>query len=218
MDAARSPAAGIRVSEADPRRLGVHAAITVPGVPDEMPPEYVPRDADAGKSGIREKVAAAAKRGGFLLLVGGSLVGKTRAAVEAVAALLPDWWLVHPAGPIEAAALAAAPAPRTVVWLDELQRYLDGARGLTGGVVRALLNSPHPAVIIATIWPDLYAEYTAVPGPGAGDPHAREREVLELATVIRIGPQFSQAEQGRARAAAARDRRLAIALGTPDTG
>jgi hypothetical protein len=28
-----------------------------------------------------------------------------------------------------------------VVWLDELQRYLDGEHGLTGGVVRALLNS-----------------------------------------------------------------------------
>ena len=59
--------------------------------------------------------------------------GKTRCAVEAVRALLPDWWLVHPAGPAEVAALAAAPPPRTVVWLDELQRYLDGEHGLTGG-------------------------------------------------------------------------------------
>ena len=33
--------------------------------------------------------------------------GKTRCAVEAVKALLPDWWLVHPAGPAEVAALAA---------------------------------------------------------------------------------------------------------------
>ena len=39
------------------------------------------------------------ERGGFVLLVGGSSVGKTRCAVEAVKALLPDWWLVHPAGP-----------------------------------------------------------------------------------------------------------------------
>ena len=89
--------------------------------------------------------------------------GKTRCAVEAVKALLPDWWLVHPAGPAEVAALAQAPAPRTVVWLDELQRYLDGEHGLTGGVVRALLNAPHPAVIIGTLWPDLYAAYTTLP-------------------------------------------------------
>ena len=139
-----------------------------------------------------------------MLLVGGSSVGKTRCAVEAVKALLPDWWLVHPAGPAEVAALAQAPPPRTVVWLDELQRYLDGEHGLTGGVVRALLNAPHPVVIIGTLWPDRYTAYTAVPAPGGADPHAREREVLDLAAVIRIAPEFSPAEQDRARAAAAR--------------
>ena len=152
------------------------------------------------------------ERGGFVLLVGGSSVGKTRCAVEAVKALLPDWWLVHPAGPAEVAALAPAPPPRTVVWLDELQRYLDGEHGLTGGVVRALLNAPHPAVIIGTLWPDRYTAYTTVPAPGGADPHAREREVLDLAAVVRIDPEFSPAEQDRARAAAARDPRLRVAL------
>ena len=96
---AARPAGAVRAGEADLRRLGVHAAISVPGVPDEVPPEYVPRDADAAESGVRAKVAAAAERGGFVLLVGGSSVGKTRCAAEAVKALLPDWWLVHPAGP-----------------------------------------------------------------------------------------------------------------------
>ena len=134
----------VRVREADPRLLGVHEAISVPGVPDEVPPEYVPRDVDAAEFGVRAKVAAAAQRGGFVLLVGGSSVGKTRCAAEAVKALLPDWWLVHPAGPAEVAALAQAPPPRTVVWLDELQRYLDGEHGLTGGVVRALLSASPP--------------------------------------------------------------------------
>jgi hypothetical protein len=131
----------VRVGKVDPRRLGVHAAISVPGVPDDVPPEYVPRDADAAEHGVRAMVAAAAERGGFVLLVGGSSVGKTRCAVEAVKALLPDWWLAHPAGPAEVSALAQAPPPRTVVWLDELQRYLDGEHGLTGAVVRALLNA-----------------------------------------------------------------------------
>src|SRR5262249_13249644 len=114
--------------------------------------------------------------------------------------------------PAGVAALAEAPAPRTVVWLDELQRYLDGEHGLTGAVVRTLLNAPHPAVIIGTLWPDRHAAYTAVPVPGGADPHAREREVLDLAAVIRIDPAFSAAEQDRARAAAVRDRRLRIAL------
>ena len=215
---AAAAAGGVRVSEGDPRRLGVHAAISVPGVPDEVPPEYVPRDADAAGSGIRARVTAAAERGGFVLLVGGSSVGKTRAAFEAVWALLPDWWLVHPAGPGEVAALAAAPSRQTVVWLDELQRYLDGEHGLTGGMVRALLGAPDPAVVIGTLWPDRYHAYTTVPDPGGPDPREREREVLGLADVIRIGPEFSPAEQDRARAAAARDRRLALALGAVGYG
>ncbi len=206
------PAGAVRAGEVDPRRLGVHAAIRVPGESDEIPPKYVPRDVDAGAFGVRAKVAAAAKRGGFVLLVGGSSVGKTRCAVEALAALPPDWWLVHPAGPAEVAALAEAPAPRTVVWLDELQRYLDGEHGLTGGVVRALLNAPHQAVLLGTLWPDRYTAYTTPPAPGGADPHAREREVLDLAEVVRIDPAFSTAERGRARTAAVGDLRLRIAL------
>lgn len=213
-----SPAGGVRVGEADPRRLGVHAAISVPGVPDEVLPEYVPRDVHDAEFGIGARIAAASERGGFVLLVGGSSVGKTRCAAEAAKVLLPDWWLVHPAEPTEVAALAAAPPPRTVVWLDELQRYLDGDQGLTGAVVRALLNAPDPVVIIGTLWPDWYTVYTTLPAPGAADPHAREREVLDLAAVIRISPEFSPSEQDRARAAATRDRRLRVALGTAGYG
>jgi hypothetical protein len=203
------PADAKRVRDARPRLLGVHDAIRVEEkVPGELP-LYVPRDID---DGLRAELAANAQRGCFVLLVGGSSVGKTRTLYEAVLAALPDWWLVHPAGPGEVTALAAAPYPRMVIWLDELQRYLDGGHGLTGGVIRALMNAAHPAVIIGTLWPDLYNAYTAVPPPGAPDLHTRERQVLDLAAVIRIPPGFSPAEQVRARAAAARDRRLAVAL------
>ena len=218
MASAGGPAGAIRVSDADPRRLGVHAAISVPGVPDETPPEYVPRDADGGGHGVRAAAAAAAERGGFVLLTGGSSAGKTRSAAEAVKAELPDWWLVHPAGPGQVAELAADPPSRTVLWLDELQRYLDGTDGLTGGVMRALLNALGPVVIIGTLWPDRHAAYTAVPVPGGSDPRAREREVLGLAAVIRISAEFSPAEQDRARAAAARDPRLQAALAVPEYG
>jgi hypothetical protein len=210
--AGRRPPGEFRVGEADVLRLGVHETIRVPGVPGEILPEYVPRDVDDAEHGVRAQVAAAADRGGFVLLVGGSSVGKTRCAFEAVTALLPGWWLVHPADPAEVAALAAAPPPRMVVWLDELQRYLDGEHGLTGGLVRALLGAPHPVVIIATVWPDRYTAWTAVPVPGGADPHARERQVLDQAAVIRIAPEFTAAERDRARAAAARDPRLAVAL------
>jgi hypothetical protein len=184
----------------------VHAAISVPGVPDEVLPEYVPRDVDAAMFGVRARLAAAARRGGFVLLVGGSSVGKTRCAVEGVRAVLPEWWLVHPAGPAEVAALAAAPPPRTVVWLDEAPRYLGGEHGLTRAVVRALLGAPHPVVIVGTL-----------PDWSAGPP-GRDMEVLDLASVVRIGAAFSPAEQDRARAAAVWDPRLAVALGAAGYG
>ena len=117
----------------------MHDAIQVDEkVPGELP-VYVPRDID---DRLRAELAANAQRGCFVLLIGGSSVGKTRTLYEAVLAALPDWWLVHPAGPDEVTALAQSPPPRTVVWLDELQRYLDGQPGLTGAVVRALLNAP----------------------------------------------------------------------------
>ena len=206
------PAGAVRVSEADPRRLGVHAAISVPGVPNEVLPEYVPRDVDTAEhrgpshGGGRHKarrVRAAGRR-----VLGRQNPERDRSGQGAAAGLVAG----APGRADQVAALAAAPSPRTVVWLDELQRYLDGEHRLTGGVVRALLNAPHPAVIIGTLWPDRYTAYTTMPGPGSSDPHAREREVLDLAAVVRIGPEFSPAEKDRARAAAARDRRLRVAL------
>jgi hypothetical protein len=205
-----------RVADADLRRLGVHAAIAVTGAPADMPPEYVARETD---DLLRAAIAAAAAAGGFVLLVGGSSVGKTRSAAEAAMTLLPQWRLVHPASAAEVAALAATPEPQTVVWLDELQRYLGSEDSVTGGVVRALLGPPHPAVIIATLWPSWYQAWTEVPAsPGGADPHAREREILDLAEVIRIEPSLSAAEEDRARAAAARDRRLAVARAAAGPG
>ena len=50
------------------------------------------------------------------------------------------------------------------------------------------------------------------------DPYIRERGVLDLVGIVRIGPDFSAAEQDRARAAAARDPRLKIALDTAGYG
>ena len=80
-----------------------------------------------------------------------------------------------PGRPGKVAALAQAPPPRTVVWLDGLRRCLDGEYGPTGGVVRALLNAPNPVVIIGTLWPDLCTAYTAVPVRGGADPRAGTR-------------------------------------------
>src|SRR5208337_2974969 len=152
--------------------------------------------------------------GGFVLLVGGSSVGKTRSAAEAVRALLPEWWLVYPAGPDQVAALAQVPSPRTVVWLDELQDYLDGEHGLDGAVVRALLNAPDPAVIIGTLWPDRYAAYTTLPTPGGPDPGRRAAAGRPLGRrpdrqPVRLGGTHRGAGRGPARCPRPAQRRFA---------
>ena len=107
-------------------------------------PVFVPREHDTALAAVVR--AAAARAGGIAVLVGGSSTGKTRACWEALEPLRgvePGWRLWHPIDP--QAALAGLPgvAPRTVVWLDETQRYLGTADGTGKRVVaglRALLQ------------------------------------------------------------------------------
>src|SRR5262249_19729588 len=81
-------------------------------------------------------------------------------------------------------ALAGLPAvgPRTVVWLNEAQRYLGPADGTGEGVaagLRELLRERDrgPVLVLATLWPAFWDELTA-PMPGGTDPRARARELL----------------------------------------
>ncbi|NUW39577.1 tetratricopeptide repeat protein [Nonomuraea rhodomycinica] len=206
----------IRVAQADPRRLGVHAPIDAPGAAEDLP-AYIQRDVDDGPRGVRELVDQAAQRGGLVVLVGGSSVGKTRCAYEAIRDLLPEWWLLHPAGARHIEQAAAAGPERLVVWLDELQRYLDGSRPLTAATVRTLLH--RRAVLIATLWPDRYTTYTQPPKPDRPDPHADARELLGPAEVVHLDAELSPAEHERARTAAeAGDARITLGLESDDYG
>jgi hypothetical protein len=83
----------IRVKQARPGELGVHAAIQVPGAIGDLP-VYVARKADVL---LREALLAGEAHGYLVLLVGGSSVGKTRLLFEAVRGQLGDWWLAQPA-------------------------------------------------------------------------------------------------------------------------
>jgi hypothetical protein len=207
----RRPAGTVRVRQARPRLLGVHASIQVDPTATELP-TYVTRDIDPG---LRATITAAAEHGGFVLLVGGSSVGKTRALFEAVQAVMPEWWLVHPdpadAEPLRA--LAEGSTPRTVVWLDELQRYLN--HGLQAAAVRDLVAAR--IVVVATLWPNEYTGRTAVPALGQPDPHSNDRQLLGLAHVIDVADAFSDTERRRAEALASDDL-VRVALDTPDAG
>lgn len=122
----------------DPVALGVHPAsaledldgateksteASVPGPPARVP-VYVPRDLDAK---LDAALAAALTRGGLVLVRGDSTVGKSRAAFEAMRRLPGDLWLLVPyhLGSLRALLDGGVELCDVVVWLDDLERYLD---------------------------------------------------------------------------------------------
>ncbi|WP_204014240.1 tetratricopeptide repeat protein [Virgisporangium aurantiacum] len=196
-----------RVREWDPLLLGVHRSIRLPDSEGELP-IYVRRDVD---DEIRRSLRRG-KAGGecFMLLVGDSSVGKTRTAFETLLAEVPNWWLTNPRSHADLEAVAADPGRHTVVWLDEITRVL--RNGLTAGIVRALLFADDPVLIVGTMWPGPYRLFRTRPSEDwARDPYENHREVLQLATVVRVDKMPSSDESDRAAVAATTDRRLAKA-------
>ncbi|HLK79828.1 MAG TPA: hypothetical protein VKU77_40020, partial [Streptosporangiaceae bacterium] len=182
-------AAGRPLTEVtDPFVLEVHRPVQPEDAPPGLPvlPPYVPREHDQMLG--RVVGAAAGGRSGIAALVGGSSVGKTRACWEALVLLRdqdPPWRLWHPIDPSRPdAALRELPGiePRTVVWLNEAQFYLDAEAGLGERVaagLRELLRDPAraPVLVLATVWPRFWDTLTARPF-GEEDPHAQARELL----------------------------------------
>jgi tetratricopeptide (TPR) repeat protein len=197
----------LRVVDSDPRGLGVHGAIAVPGSVADLP-AYVLRDVD---DDLRAIVRDGSAKGCFLLVVGKSSVGKSRSLFEALRAIVPDWVLVHPADTGELRQLSRSPLARSVVWLDELQKYLAG--GLTAGDLRAIRRDSYPAIIVATLWPRRYQRYTTLPSPGAmEDPYQAERELLDLAELVTLVERLTPDEHERASVLARSDPRIQQAL------
>jgi hypothetical protein len=187
-----APLAGRLLAEVtDPFDLEVHRPVQVddplPGLP--VLPKYVPREHDHK---LAEVVRAAAEDGasGVAVLVGGSSTGKTRACWEALRLLrerLEMWRLWHPIDPSRPeAALRELPSigPRTVIWLNEAQFYLDVVVGGLGERVAAGLrellrdSARAPVLVLATVWPEFWHRLIAQPAAGPDDPHAHARELL----------------------------------------
>ncbi|MBK6015457.1 serine protease [Streptomyces sp. MBT53] len=203
----------LKVRDTRARRLGVHAAIQAPGTPDELPP-YVPRTFD---SELREAIRRGKTEGCFVLLLGGSSVGKTRSLYEAAQAELKDWWLVFPDRTDLRVLweLVDLPGQETIVWLDDIQRYLGEASELTPNLVRALLQTG--AVILGTIWPEDYDRH--VPSIfHAREVRSKDTELLGLAHRISVSGTLDESENEQAREAAQFDPRIRLALSTPDNG
>ncbi|MCX4993530.1 tetratricopeptide repeat protein [Streptomyces sp. NBC_00568] len=195
-------------------------------------PVFVERE--AGEQ-VRAWMRTAARDGGALVLVGGSCVGKSRLLYESARRELSDFAVLAPdlgdGGLVNAVADATFELPHTVVWLDELQRFLPGPyfvaddesghAPLTASALRKLLSADTPVVVLGTLWPEYAAELRAAEPVREGTPgvprHQRAVDILSAAGVTMIALEsFSERERARADGQAARDPRIARAMDDPD--
>src|SRR5690606_12288111 len=188
------------VFRVDPLRVGVHRSR------HGLPP-YVARDCDTQ---LAQRLDHAAVHGGLVLVVGPSTAGKTRAAWQAVATRFADRDVFVPDPGADLTRLADAVAARargggrSVVWLDDLDKYLNEGTSLTNSLLQQFHQAG--AVVVATMRQGIHTRLTA-PGPPARTPDGRElsggeedRRRLPDASVITVARQRSEAELDRAQA------------------
>lgn len=177
----------------DPVTVGVHRAA------DGLPP-YVRRDR-------HDQLVALLRPGRFVLVVGDAAAGKTRLAWEAVADTLGRHRLFAPTPPDLAAAVKEMSGTRrAVLWLDDLERYLDV---LSATTVDELLAGGH-RVVVATM---RLQEFDLLNTESDRTLAECRHRILASAEHVRVEKRFSAAELARA------DRRhpvLADALAATD--
>ncbi|MFD8236489.1 hypothetical protein ACFV20_32025 [Streptomyces sp. NPDC059696] len=194
----------------DPVAVGVHPAETIEqdGAVNRVPP-YVTRD-------IEPQLHAVLRRGGFVLLVGESTAGKTRAAFEAIRLLHPDHHFAAPSTREAVGVLLDGwqALDRCVVWLDDLERFL-GSGGLTISLLNRLLVSGRRVLVMATMRSheyDRYRDRAETEASGAAQEVWRQgRAVLRQAQIVHVERRWTDGERERAQAVAT-DPRLVRAL------
>ena len=142
----------------DPVLLGVAPALT------GTSPPYVPRDADVA-------LRSAIRAGGLVILQGARGSGKTRTAYEAVRQAVPDRDLLLPSGPdaLHELAETADRLRRAVIWLDELDQYVEGSATVEDDVRR--LARARDVVLMATYTPPVTGALSAREAVTVASPH-----------------------------------------------
>lgn len=166
------------VSEVDPVKLAVHRSSPQAG---SFLPAYVKRDID---DLIDSQVRQAVEDGGFVLVVGESTAGKSRATYESLLRVAPSFRLFFPETKDDILGYAIAERgerQRSILWIEDLDRYIS-PDCLTPAVLRELVRSR--AVIVSTMRSAAFRAY---------QPRSYQRNGLAgaensgLADVIRMG-------------------------------
>ncbi|MET8700731.1 tetratricopeptide repeat protein [Kitasatospora sp. NPDC004723] len=127
----------------DVLQAGVHR-VRRGGNGDRVTP-YVARDIDEC---LKLRISEAAVQGGLVLVVGDSTAGKTRAAFEAVRAVLPEHRVLSPESGSDLQSMVEVlegTSDPCVVWLDDLELYL-GPEALTPALLARFTRSRTPVV------------------------------------------------------------------------
>ncbi|MFE9407006.1 restriction endonuclease [Streptomyces sp. NPDC006530] len=186
---------GIPIGAADPFALEVHEAIIVDYASDEDGPlpSYFRRPFDDElDSAVNQALAG---RSAMKVLLGDSSTGKTRAAWEAIQRLPEGWRLWHPAAPEDLLAAIDLVGPRTILWLNEINRYLlsgdtDQDEQVASRLTGLLRDAQRgPVLVLGTAWYEHWATMTTAPR----DERAQTRSLL-VRCPIRVPETFSEDE------------------------
>lgn len=216
---------GLPIDQVDPvRHLEVHPAIEVgPRPPDANRHEQLPRYVLRAHDGrLRDEVRGAVQGTSCLVvLVGNSSTGKTRALWEAVKQLPAGWRVWRPA---DRTALldglrCQRSLARSVLWLNELQRYLlphgqPDPDGQAAAALISLLAEPRrgPALVVGTLWHEHHTNLTRQPTEASQpDPHQQARALLS-GCILTAAEDFTTHDLQAVRDLAEHDPRLAEAL------
>ena len=201
--------------ERDALLYGVHPALTVRGAgkhaeAHRLLPPYLLRQHDKElRAGL---LAARDGDSTVIMLIGESSTGKTRACWEAIQTELPAWRLWHPSAPEDLieAIRAGRVEPRTVIWLDEAQRYLrnPGVGERAAAALQDLLHRPQagPIVVLGSMWRSHWVALTEE----AGQEHQAARALLQHRDVA-VPFAFTVHELAEAASQIGSDPRLAAA-------
>jgi hypothetical protein len=175
-----------RVADVSPYEIGVSLS-KYASKPTDRPP-YWPREVDG-------QLRWALERERFVLLVGDSKAGKSRTAFEAAAEVLGDCDLLVPKGDpgtlgkLFALDNSVQPHRPMLLWLDDLERYLDSG-GLDLTLLNALAERQPPVVILATITSRRRNDLLDTPGEAS----RVAKLVLQKASVIQLSSRPSSSE------------------------
>ncbi len=197
---------GPRVGDVAPKWFGMHPAIQVARPPAEWLPPYVRRDLDP-------ELDELLRHGGLVVILGRSAAGKSRTAFEAIRRGLAGHELLIPrdAQALRILAESGITLRNTVIWLDEMDRFLRSGIFDLQLVKRLCPEGDSGVVIVATMRSQAMLELTTAATPAERALAYTARAVLDSAAIRRLDLTFSEAERQRADALR-HDARIAEAL------